>query len=143
RTRKRHARINRKRQTHRMSGGGVGILPHDEHLDLLKGIGEGLEDVTARRQIAPALLNLSAQHIAESMNIVFDRGEGARPAGIEQFGQWLRRCHSPMLTPFHRRSLHVILVAKIIGWRDRRTPWLNEPNSSATPTVSAPLSGTS
>ncbi|GAA3133889.1 hypothetical protein GCM10020001_065500 [Nonomuraea salmonea] len=70
-----------------MAGGGIGVLAHDQHLDVVKGLVEGAQDVRARGQVLPAFGDLLAQELAHVGDLLGDGLERACPSGFDDFVQ--------------------------------------------------------
>ena len=87
-------------QSHRMTGGWVGVLAHDKHLDAVEWDGEGAQNVRAGGKIPASGCDFASKEIAHAVHLWLDLGEGIRPSGLHEIFQRLdvRLCHAPYCT---------------------------------------------
>jgi len=80
-------RVDGERQSNGVANGGVGVLSHNENLDVGQGLFKGTENRVPGRQIATVLGDLSAQEVAHAGDLVCNRFHCVGPVGGHDVSQ--------------------------------------------------------
>ena len=80
-------RLHRERQTDRVPGRGIRVLPDDQHADVAERPAERPQHAVPAGQVAASGRDLGAEEVAERRPPSGDRLQGGRPVGSDQLSQ--------------------------------------------------------